>query len=70
MDWVATCCGLLGCFLVGQGYKVGWLCFCGASAINVYIGIEAGYLGMAVGGICYLVLELRGYKKHDEPKKL
>lgn len=65
MDWVATLCGLTGCFLVANGKRYGWLLYASASAINAYIGLHSGYFGMAVGGICYLILELRGWKKHE-----
>lgn len=65
MDWISTFCGLSGCYLVGTGNKYGWLLYALASLINAYIGLKSGYFGLAVGGICYLLLELRGYKKHE-----
>ena len=61
LDWAASACGLLGCVLVGSGYKYGWLLYAVASGINGYIGFHSGYMGMAVGALIYCLLELRGY---------
>lgn len=65
MDWLAAILGLTGCFLVGQHCRYGWLCYAAASAITIHIGIHSGYLGMAAGGLGYLILEIRGWKKHS-----
>ena len=53
--------------LVGSGYRWGWLLYACASGINAYIGFHAGYFGMAVGGLCYFALEIRGWWKHNHP---
>ena len=61
MDWIASFIGLSGCFLLGSGHRIGWLCYAVASGINAYLGFQAGFAGMAAGCTCYVALELRGW---------
>lgn len=69
LDWIASIIGLGGAYLLGRHQRIGWLCYTVASAINVYLGYHAGFLGMAVGGLCYCILEFKGYWMfHHRPK--
>lgn len=56
--------GITGCFLVGQKLRYGWLVFAIASGINVYIGIKAGIIPMAIASVFYLCLEIKGWIQH------
>ena len=69
LDWISTAFGLLGCFLVGKGKRYGWLLFATASALNIFVGLNAGIMGMVVGCICYCVLELKGWAEHGKEIK-
>lgn len=68
MDWVAAVLGLTGCYMVGKGIRWGWLIFASASAINVFIGLHSGIMGMAVAAFFYFFLELKGWWTHHHSK--
>lgn len=68
LSWVAAILGVTGCTMVGERIRWGWIVFASASAINVYIGMNSGILGMAVASCFYFFLELKGYYTHDKDK--
>lgn len=68
LDWIASGCGVLACYLVGRNKHYGWLLYATASAINAYLGYHAGLLGLMGGSLCYLVLELKGFYQNHRGK--
>lgn len=69
LDYLAALLGIGGCYLVGNGKTYGWLCYASASGINAYLGYKAGLMGMCLGAILYLLVELRGYYINHWGKK-
>lgn len=69
LDWIASGLGICGTWSVGKGKRYGWLLYATASALNVYAGYKAGLVGMALGCVCYFILEIKGYWYHHHPKK-
>lgn len=69
MDWLSSALGLTGCWLLGRGVKHGWLLYATSSAINAFLGFNAGLLGVAVGGVIYCILEVKGYVQHQKTQQ-
>lgn len=64
MDWIAAVLGVTGCYLVGRGKRYGWLIFACASAINIFVGVHSGIIGIAAASFFYFILEIKGYIQH------
>lgn len=60
IDWLATACGLLGVYLLGNKNKVGFALFMVASASWVTFGFLTHSVAVVVGSSIFFVMHLRG----------
>ena len=61
IDWLATACGLLGVYLLGNKNKVGFVLFMGASLSWITFGVLTGSIAVIVGSSIFLMMHLRGW---------
>lgn len=63
IDWLATVCGLLGVYLLGNRNKGGFVLFMLASMSWITFGIMTGSVAVVTGSTIFLLLHLRGFVK-------
>jgi len=63
IDWLATACGLLGVYLLGNQNKFGFVVFMFASLSWIVFGSITGSYAVIIGSTIFLVLHARGLYK-------
>ena len=63
IDWLATACGLLGVYLLGNKNKIGFVLFMIASMSWVTFGVLTGSVAVIIGSTIFLMMHLRGLLK-------
>ncbi len=63
IDWVATACGLLGVYLIGNRNKFGFVVFMVASISWIVFGSITGSYAVIIGSTIFLFLHARGLYK-------
>lgn len=63
IDWLATACGLLGVYLIGNKNKIGFVLFMIASMSWITFGILTGSVAVIIGSTIFLMMHLRGLLK-------
>lgn len=61
IDWLATCCGLLGVYLLGNKNKIGFTLFMVASASWVTFGFLTHSIAVIIGSSIFFFMHLRGF---------
>ena len=61
IDWLATVCGLMGVYLLGNKNKIGFLMFMVASLSWMTFGILTGSIAMVIGSSIFFFMHLRGW---------
>lgn len=61
IDWLATACGLLGVYLLGNKNKVGFALFMIASASWVTFGFLTHSVAVVIGSSIFFLMHLRGF---------
>ncbi len=69
IDWLATICGLLGVYLIGNQNKFGFVLFMIASLSWVTFGIMTGSVAVVIGSTIFLMLHARGLFKWTRKAK-
>ncbi len=70
IDWVATMCGLLGVYMLGNRNKIGFIVFMLASMSWVIFGIMTGSVAVIIGSSIFFLMHLRGFLKWNREAKL
>lgn len=70
IDWLATVCGLMGVYLLGNRNKLGFAIFMVASASWITFGFLTESLAVILGSSTFLVLHLRGFLSWRKAEKL
>jgi hypothetical protein len=70
VDWLATACGLLGVFLLGNKNKIGFVMYMIASLSWLVFGILTNSIAMTIGSSIFLTLHLRGFLKWIKVERL
>lgn len=60
IDWLATSCGLLGVYLLGNKNKIGFALFMIASASWVTFGFLSHSIAVVIGSSIFFLMHLRG----------
>lgn len=60
IDWLATGCGLLGVYLLGNKNKIGFALFMIASASWVTFGFLTHSVAVVIGSSIFFLMHLRG----------
>lgn len=60
VDWLATSCGLIGVWLLGNRNKFGFVLLMVASSSWITFGLIAGSVAVIIGSAVFLTLHLRG----------
>ncbi len=60
IDWMATACGLLGVYLLGNKNKVGFALFMIASASWVTFGFMTHSVAVVLGSSVFFLMHMRG----------
>lgn len=64
LDWFAMGASLLAVYLIGNKNRLGFLAYIIANALWIYLGVfKMQSLGISVGNIFFLTMNLRGYLK-------
>ena len=64
LDWVAMAASLLAVYLMGNKNRMGFLSYIIANALWIYLGVfKMQSLGISIGNIFFLAMNLRGYLK-------
>jgi len=66
MDWLATLFGLTASYLLGRKNRWGWVLMVANSILCMIINFHSGLTGMAVGSLCYAMLEFKGWWHHHQ----
>lgn len=61
IDWLATGCGLLGVYLLGNKNKLGFVLFMVASMSWITFGIMTGSIAVIIGSTIFFTLHIRGF---------
>lgn len=61
IDWLATACGLLGVYLLGNKNKLGFVLFMVASMSWITFGIMTGSIAVIIGSTIFFTLHIRGF---------
>ncbi|REJ75689.1 MAG: PnuC protein [Acidobacteria bacterium] len=61
IDWLATACGLLGVYLLGNKNKIGFALFMVASASWVTFGFLTHSIAVVIGSSIFFLMHLRGF---------
>ena len=61
IDWLATACGLLGVYMLGDKNKVGFVLFMVASASWVTFGVMTKSIAVVIGSSIFFIMHLRGF---------
>lgn len=61
VDWLATSCGLLGVYFLGNKNKIGFVLFMIASASWVTFGVIISSLAVIAGSSVFFLMHLRGF---------
>lgn len=71
IDWLATACGLLGVYLLGNKNKLGFVLFMVASLSWISFGLLTESIAVIIGSSIFFVMHLRGFRnwsrKADSP---
>lgn len=70
IDWLATICGLMGVYLLGNKNKLGFAIFMVASASWITFGFLTESVAVILGSSTFLVLHLRGFLSWRKAEKL
>lgn len=70
IDWMATVCGLLGVYLLGNKNKFGFVLFMIASMSWITFGVLTGSIAVIIGSAIFLMMHLRGLLKWNKEAKL
>lgn len=70
IDWLATVCGLLGVYLLGNKNKIGFIVFMMASMSWIIFGLITGSIAVIVGSSIFLMMHLRGFIKWNKEAKI
>ena len=64
LDWIAMASSLLAVYLIGDKNRFGFLSYIIANSLWIYLGVfKMQSLGISVGNIFFLMMNLRGYLK-------
>lgn len=63
IDWLATVCGLLGVYLLGNQNKYGFVVFMVASVSWIVFGSITESYAVIIGSTIFLILHARGLYK-------
>jgi len=64
LDWMAMAASLFAVYLMGNKNRMGFLSYITANALWIYLGVfKMQSLGISVGNIFFLFMNLRGYLK-------
>jgi hypothetical protein len=69
VDWIATVCGLLGVYLLGNKSKFGFVLFMTASLGWVTFGALTKSFPVVVGSTIFFMMHLRGFLKWNREAK-
>ncbi|MEM9982286.1 MAG: PnuC protein [Bacteroidota bacterium] len=70
LDWLGMGLSLLVVYLLGNKNKYGFLVFVTANAIWIFLGfVLMSSLGIAVGNLVFLVMNLRGFFAWNKKQK-
>ncbi|MBJ7428214.1 MAG: PnuC protein [Bacteroidia bacterium] len=62
LDWIATSLSLLAVYLLGNKNKYGFISFCIANSLWIFLGFFLmDSLGIGIGNIVFLIMNMRGY---------
>ena len=61
IDWLATVCGLMGVYLLGNKNKYGFLVFMLASLSWIAVGVFVGSFAIIIGSAIFFIMHLRGW---------
>jgi len=68
MDWIAMASSLLAVYLIGDKNRFGFLSYIIANSLWIYLGVfKMQSLGISIGNIFFLFMNLRGYLKWKSP---
>lgn len=70
VDWLATICGLLGVYLLGNKNKFGFALFMTASLSWITFGIMTGSVAVILGSSIFFVMHLRGFWRWTKEAKV
>lgn len=70
IDWMATACGLLGVYLLGNKNKIGFILFMIASASWITFGVLTGSVAVIIGSSIFLMMHLRGFLMWNREAKI
>lgn len=64
LDWVAMASSLFAVYLMGNKNRFGFLSYIIANALWIYLGVfKMQSLGITIGNIFFLIMNLRGFLK-------
>ena len=61
IDWLATVCGLMGVYLLGNKNKYGFPVFMMASLSWIVVGVFIGSSAIIIGSSIFFIMHLRGW---------
>lgn len=70
IDWLATACGLLGVYLLGNKNKIGFVLFMLASMSWITFGVLTGSIAVIIGSSIFLMMHLRGFLRWNKEAKI
>ncbi|MEZ5427588.1 MAG: hypothetical protein R2747_15065 [Pyrinomonadaceae bacterium] len=70
IDWLATVCGLLGVYFLGNKNKIGFVLFMGASTSWITFGVLTGSIAVVIGSSVFLMMHFRGWLSWRRDAKL
>jgi hypothetical protein len=70
IDWLATACGLLGVYLLGNKNKLGFVLFMVASLSWVTFGVLTGSIAVVIGSSIFLMMHLRGFLRWNKEARI
>lgn len=70
IDWLATACGLLGVYFLGNKNKIGFVLFMVASMSWITFGVLTGSIAVIIGSSIFLMMHLRGWLSWTRDAKL
>lgn len=64
LDWLAMGTSLLAVYLIGNKNRLGFLSYIIANSLWIYLGIfKMQSLGISIGNVFFLAMNLRGFMK-------
>ncbi len=70
VDWIATVCGLLGVYLLGNKNKFGFVLFMTASLGWITFGTLTGSFPVIIGSTIFFMMHLRGFWRWNKEAKI